>query len=166
MTALKQEERREQILAELTTLQRDMEKNLSAQEQFIKRFQFLIQTEEEPLSVINLFPYPVALFKNGGVLYRVNRTLMENTDLSESDISDRYLSFLDRITSENFAILEAVEGVFYGKTALLSRLSNPLALFCKSWSYPTRNKYQSALFFPLADDEGCISLGAIMLMKQ
>lgn len=165
MTALKQEERREQILAELTTLQRDMEKNLSAQEQFIKHFQFLIQTEEEPLSVINLFHYPVALFKNGGVLYRVNRALMENTDLRESDIFKSDISFLDRITSENFAILEAVEGVFYGKTALLSRLSNTLALFCKSWSYPTRDKYRSAFLFPLTDD-GCISLGAIMLMKQ
>lgn len=34
--------------------------------------------------------------------------------------------------------------MIHGKTALLSRLSNPLALFCKNWSYPTRNNYHSA----------------------
>ena len=33
---------------------------------------------------------------------------MENTDLRESDIFERNISFLDRITSENSAILEAV----------------------------------------------------------
>ena len=163
---MKQEGRREQISAELVALQRDMEKNLSVQEQFIKRFQHLIQTEEESICVINSVPCPVALFKNGGVLYRVNRTLMENTDLRESDLSERDISFLDRITSENFAILEAVEGVFYGKAALLSRLANPLSLFCKSWNYPTRNDYHSALIFPLSDDGGYMSLGAIMLMRR
>lgn len=165
VVALEQEGRRERLFDELVALQRDMEKKLAAKEQFIKRFQTLAQTEEEPLSLLNLFACPVAMFKPGGYLHRVNHALMENTDLRESDLSDRNISFLDRITSENFAMLEAAEGVFYGKTALLSRLSNPLALFCKNWSYPTRDIYHSALFFPLTDDEGHISCGVVMLLK-
>lgn len=162
---MKQEKPREQLFAEFAALQRDMEKNLTAQEQFIKRFQFLNQTEEDLLPVINLFSCPVALFKKDGVLCSVNRTLMENTDLRESDIAEGRIRFLDRITNENFAMLEAAEGVFYGKTALLSRLSHPLELFCKSWSYPARDDYHSTLFFPLPEDEGYIRYGTVMLLK-
>ena len=162
---LKQEKPREQLFAELAELQRNMEKKLAVKEQFIKQFQTLAQAEEDSGALLDLFPCPVALFKMGGYLHRANRALMENTDLQEDDISGGTLNFLARITNENFAMLEAAEGVFYGKTALLSRLSYPLELFCKSWNYPVRGNYRSALFFPLPDGDGNIRYGAVMLMK-
>ncbi|ADY55536.1 hypothetical protein Sgly_1219 [Syntrophobotulus glycolicus DSM 8271] len=162
---LKQEKSKEQLFSELAVLQKDMEKNLAVQEQFIKRFQGLLQAEAEPLTLLNLLPYPAALFKRGGILHRVNDALMESTDLREGDIPDGNINFLSRVTNENFAILEAAEGVFYGKTALLSRLSHPLELFCKNWNYRARNNYGSALFFPIPDGDGNIRYGAVMLMK-
>jgi len=165
VVALEQEKPRDQLFAELAALQRDVEKNLEVQEQFIRCFQFLVQTEEEPLSVINHFPCPVALFKEEGVLLRVNRVLIENTNLKESDISERNISFLDRITNDNFTMLGAAEGVFYGQTVYLSRLPELLKLFCKGWYYPTRDDYHKALFFPLPDGEGDIRHGAVMLLK-
>ena len=162
---LKREKSKEQLFSELAALQRDMEKNLTVQEQFIKGFQALAQTEAESLPLLNLFPYPAALFKRGGILYRINDTLLESTDLREGDVPDGNINFLSRITNENFAMLEAAEGVFYGKTALLSRLSHPLELFCKNWSYRVRDDCHSALFFPLPDENGNIQYGAVMLMK-
>ena len=165
MVALRQEKPRERLFAELAELQRNMEKKLAVKEQFIKQFQTLAQTEEEPLSLLNLFPCPVAIFKIGGYLHRINHALMESTDLQEDDVSGGAINFLARVTNENFAMLEAAEGVFYGKTALLSRLSYPLDLFCKSWSYPVRDDYRSALFFPLPDGDGSIRYGAVMLLK-
>ncbi len=156
---------KERLFSELAALQKDMEKNLAVQEQFIKRVQALIQTEADPLPLLNFFPYPVALFKRGGILYRINNALMESTDLREGDVPDGNINFISRITNENFAMLEAAEGVFYGKTALLSRLSHPLELFCKSWSYTVCDDYRSALFFPLPDDGGDIRYGAVMLLK-
>ncbi len=165
MVTLKQEKSREQLFAELAGLQKNMEKKLAVKEQFIKRFQTLVQTEEDPLTLLNLFSCPVAIFKIGGYLHRTNHALMENTDLQEDDVSGGTINFLARVTNENFAMLEAAEGVFYGKTALLSRLSYPLELFCKSWSYTVRNDYRSALFFPLPDGGGDIRYGAVMLLK-
>ena len=91
---------------------------------------------------------------------------MENTDLREDDVLEGNINFLARITDEDFAMLEAAEGVFYGKNALLSGLTSPLNLFCKSWNCPVREDYQSVLFFPLPDGEGSVRHGAVMLMKQ
>lgn len=162
---LKQGKSREQLFAELAELKVNMEKKLELQEQFIKRFQMLAQDEEDLLEIINLFSCPIAVFKRSGYLHRVNHALVENTDLDEAEISKGKVSFLGRITNENFALLEAAEGVFYGKTALLSRLSYPLELFCKNWSFPVCDDYHSALFFPLSDNKGCIYYGTIMLMK-
>jgi hypothetical protein len=162
---LKQGRPKEQLFAELVALQRDVEKNLEAQEQFIKRFQLLVLAEDDPLTVINLFSCPVALYKKHGILYKMNQSLMENTDLRESDLSEGSIRFLDRITNENFAMLEAVQAVFYGKTSILSSLSHPLELFCKSWSYPTSDDYHSAFFFPLPVGKGDILQGAVMLLK-
>ena len=165
MATLKQEKSREQLFAELAELQRNMEKKLVVKEQFIKRFQLLAQAEEEPLALLNLFPCPVAIFKMGGYLYRTNQALMKSTDLQTADVLKGSISFLARVTNENFAMLEAAEGVFYGRIALLSRLSYPLELFCKSWRYPVRDDYRSALFFPLPDGDGDIRYGAVMLLK-
>lgn len=162
---LKQEKTKEQDFAKLVSMQRDMEKKLTVQERFIKEFQLLAQNEEEPSSMLELFSCPAAIFKRGGVLYRANRTLIENTDLPESEVLRGSFNFLGRITDENFAMLEAAEGVFYGKRALLSKLSCPLELFCKSWCFSVHDNYQSALFFPLPDREGNISFGVVMLMK-
>ncbi|MEM5767284.1 MAG: hypothetical protein AAGU32_03200 [Bacillota bacterium] len=154
-----------QLFAELAALQRDIERGLAVQEQFIRRFQALIQSEKNAFPLLNLFPCPVAIFGRDGVLHRVNNVLTESTDLGEGDVPDGNISFLGRITNENYAILEAAEGVFYGKTALLSRLSYLLELFCKSWNYPVGDDYHSALIFPLPDREGCITYGVVMLLK-
>ena len=165
MVELKEEKPREQLFAELAELHRSMEKKLTVKEQFIQRFQALAQKEEEPLFLLNLFSCPVAVFKMGGYLHRVNQVFMESTDLQEEDVSGGTINFLARVTNENFAMLEAAEGVFYGKTALLSRLSFLLELFCKSWSYTVSDDYHSVLFFPLSDSCGHTPLGVVMLMK-
>ncbi|MGI6175668.1 MAG: hypothetical protein ACOYJC_05835 [Christensenellales bacterium] len=156
---------KENSLTDLVMLQKNMKKGLAAQERLIRKFQLLAQSEEDMMPILNLFDCPIALFKKGGVLHRVNQTLMENTDLVNGDIPQRNISFLERITNENFAMLEAAEGVFYGKNALLSQLTSPLELFCKSWIYPVCEDYKSALFFPLPDGEGHIRYGAVMLVK-
>lgn len=162
---LEGEEAKEQPLRELVLLQKHMEKALAAQGRFIKRFQALAQREGDIMPMLDLFDCPVAVFQKEGVLHRVNRTLRESTDLREGDVPEGSLSFLARITKENFAMLEAAEGIFYGRNALLGRLSFPLELFCKRCFYPVRGDYHSALFFPLPDGEGCIRYGAVMLMR-
>ncbi len=162
---MEQKNKTMQHFAELISMQKDIENELVVQAKFIRQVQFLMQNESDHLSVIDQFQCPVAVFARGGVIHKANRTLIEKTDLRIDKIPTGKLSFLDRITNENFALAEAVEGVFYGKTVLLSRLSYPLELFCKSWSYQVPDDYHSVLLFPLTDSEGRIPFGIVMLMK-
>lgn len=162
---MEQENKTMQHFNTLISMQRDIENELVIQTRFIKQVQSLMQYEREHLPVINLFPCPAAVFTRGGVIHKANRTLIKKTDLKIDEIPTGKLSFLDRITNENFSLAEAVEGVFYSKTALLSHLSYPLELFCKSWIYQVPDDYHSALLFPLPDSEGRIPFGIIMLMK-
>lgn len=165
MDLLEQKNKTMQHFAELVSMQKDIENELVVQAKFIRQVQSLMKNERDHLLVIDHFPCPVAVFSRGGVIHKANHTLIEKTDLSRDEIPTGKISFLDRITNENFALAEAVEGVFYGKTALLSRLSYPLELFCKSWSYQAPDDYHSALLFPLPDSEGRIPFGIVMLMK-
>lgn len=165
MVNLEQQKKNIDNFAELVSMQRDIEKELVVQAKFIEQLQSLMQDEREHLLVINHFPCPVAIFERGGVIRTANRVLIEKTDLKVEELSMQKINFLDRITNENFALAEAVEGVFYGKVALLSHISYPLELFCKSWSYMIDDDFHSALLFPLPDSEGRITFGIVMLMK-
>lgn len=151
--------------AELISMQKDIEKELVIQAKFMKQVQSLMQDEQDYMSVMNHFPCPAAVFARGGVIHKANRILIEKTDLNIDEIPMGKISFLDRITNENFALAEAAEGVFYSKTALLSHLSYPLELFCKSWSHQVQDDYHSVLLFPLPDCQGRIPFGIIMLMQ-
>lgn len=162
---MEQKNKTRRHFAELISMQKDIEDKLVVQAEFIRQVQSLLQYEHDHLSVVNQFPCPVAIFERGGVIHKANCTLIKKTDLSIDEMPTGKISFLDRITNENFALAEAVEGVFYGKTALLSRLSYPLELFCKNWSYQVLDDCHSALLFPLLDSEGCIPFGIVMLMK-
>ncbi|MGI6679746.1 MAG: hypothetical protein ACOX2Q_12090 [Dehalobacterium sp.] len=106
--------------AELVSMQKNIENELIVQAKFIIQVQSLMQNERDHLSVINHFPCPAAVFARGGVINKANRTLIDKTDLRIDEMITGKVSFLDRITNEKFALAEAVEGVFYGKTALLA----------------------------------------------
>lgn len=162
---MKQHKLKEPLLAELDQMQKELKKTLRAYKSFIKQFQLLVENESMHMQVIEQFSCPVAIFKKGGVICIANRILFEETDLKADDIAEGRSNFLSRVTDENYSVLEAAEGVFYGRTALLSQLSYPLEMFCRSWSFDVSNNYQSALLFPLPDKEANISLGVIMLLK-
>ncbi len=162
---MKKEKSRGQPFANLVLMQKDIEKELTEQDKFIKQFQLFAQDKDELLPMINIFSCPIAIFERGGTLINVNSSMIENTDIKPTDIYVKKINFLDRVTNENYSILEAAEGVFYGKTALLSRLSYPLQLFCRNSVFSVSYEYHIALLFPLPDDKGLIPLGAVMLMK-
>ncbi len=165
MIILKQEKLVEQLFLEFLSMERDVKKELVAQESFIRQFQALAQKDKGDLPIIDYLSCPVAIFERGGVICKANRMLLEKTDLPRTGIGGAKINFLDRITDENYSLMEAAESVFYGKTALLSRLSCLLALFCRSWNYSVDQDYHSALLFPLPDGEGRILWGVVMLMQ-
>ncbi|MEL7622117.1 MAG: hypothetical protein AAGU12_00880 [Clostridiales bacterium] len=162
---LRQEKSTQQLFDQLLSMERDVKKELAAQESFIKQFQALAQKDREDLPIIDYLSCPAAIFERGGVICKANRLLLARTDLPRTGIAGAKISFLNRITDENYSLMEAAESVFYGKAALLSRLSYLLTLFCRNWDYSVDENYHCALLFPLPDSEGRILRGVVMLLE-
>lgn len=147
-------------------MQKDIEKELGTQERFISRFQSLVQSDNCLSRIIDQLHCPIAIFKRGGAVCLANCTLMREADLQVEEIFGMKINFLNRVTDENYSILDAAEGVFYGKTALLRTLSYPLELFCRNDRFEVSDDYHSALLFPVPDSDGRIPFGVIMLIKS
>ena len=130
------------------------------------------KTEEQLLQelllmgrVIGSLPYPVAIFGRQGTLRIANRILLERAELTDGDIERGKINLLDRVTDENYAVLEAAEDVFLGETTILENLTLPLQLFCRHDDRYLPDDYCSAVLFPLRDTTGPITHGVIMLMR-
>ncbi|WP_019850328.1 hypothetical protein [Desulfitobacterium sp. PCE1] len=158
---------REQPLEELAEMFKVLQDKAKTQAHAIKKFQKFIKSEGLFSHAVNCFPYPMAAFKYDGDLVYINNALSDKTGLSIADLSKAKHSILNRITDQNFQILDAVENVFLGETAFLSNLSDPLAMFIsdrsdKKISFPS---YRNAVFFPILEDGNQITLGAALFMK-
>lgn len=156
---------KEQLLAELMRMQKNIEERLEAQEGFISQFQMLIQNDGLFSQVIDSLPYPVAIFEQNGIVQMANKALMRQANIRPSDIAEQKIKLLNRVTDENYEVFEAVEDVFVGETTVLKNLVYPLELFCRDASRAEQDAYQSAVFFPIPDHGGRARFGAVMLMK-
>jgi len=155
-----------QLLDELIRMQKDIEEKVEAQQRFISRFQLLVQNDGLFSQLIDNLPYPVAIFKQGGMVCMANKALISEAEISEEDISSGKINFLNRITDENYTVLDAAEDVFLGETTLLKNLVSPLTLFCQDESRSAAlNTYQNAVFFPVRTDDRPITHGVVMLTK-
>lgn len=157
---------KEQLLKELINMQKTIEQKIKVQDSLIKSFQLLIQNEGLSSQIIRNFPYPIAIFERNGVLTMANHTLLQKANIRLDDIQAGRINFLNRITNENSAVLEAVEDIFLGETTLLKNLVEPLSMFARDDSVPDHGDcFQSAVFFPVVESSDSISHGAAMLMK-
>lgn len=153
----------EVLVEQLNTLRK--EKNM--QDFVVRRFQSLILEEGLFSHAIREFIYPMAVFRQDGTILIVNNELTEETGLYIDESSVKKHNILNRLTDSNFQILDAVEDVFSGKTSFLVNLFDPLAMFIRESSRKQADcsKYQSAIFFPIAEDVGQITHGAVIFIK-
>ncbi len=153
---------KEKLLEPLNALRK--EKN--AQDIVVRRFQALIQAEGWFSQTIKDFPYPVAVFRKDGTILFVSSTLTEETGLYIGESPAKRYNILNRITDSNFQILDAAEDVFSGKTSFLVNLFDPLAMFIgeSSGKKTDCSKYQSAIFFPIAEEDGQITYGTVIFI--
>ncbi len=109
----------------------------------------------------------MAVFGQNGTILFVSNALTEETGLYITESSAKKHNILNRITDLNFHILDAVEDVFSGKTSFLTNLFDPLAMFIRESSNKQADcsKYQSAIFFPIAEYGDQITHGAVIFIK-
>jgi PAS domain-containing protein len=158
-------ERKEQLVEEFTRMQKDIKEKGEAQEFFIKRLQLLTENAGLFSDVFDNLPFPMALFKKDGELSMANHALIAETGSTADEISTGKINLLNRLTDENYSVLEAAEDAFLGKTTLLKKLVYPLAMFCRDDNRVVSKAYKSAIFFPIINVNGKITTSAVMLMK-
>lgn len=160
----KARKQRHEDLAEMLKTLQGKEK---IQEHLVKKFQKLIRNKGFSSPVINDFLYPMAIFEQDGELVYVNRVLSDETGLYAINLSQSRHSLLNRITDANLPILDAVENVFIRKTTFLTGLSDSMELFMsdRTGKKISPSEYHEAVFFPLTQDEGQTTQGAVIFIK-
>lgn len=158
---------RTQPFEELAEMFQALQEKEKIQDYMIQKFQKLIRNEGLSSSSIKSFPYPLAVFWQNGDLVLVNSAFSKETELYTADLSEGKHSILNRITDANFRILNAVENVFMGEATFLAGLSDPLAIFISEKSSRKKSSlnYQSAVFFPIIEDAGQTTHGAVIFTK-
>jgi hypothetical protein len=156
---------KEQLLNELIEMQKFIEQKVEDQDRFINRFQMLIQNEGLFSQVIDNLPYPIAIFDHSGILRMANKALLIEANISTDEISEGRINLFNRITNENYPVLEAGEDVFLGETTVLKNLVESLSLFSRGENCAPSANFQTAVFFPVVESSGRISHGAVMFMK-
>lgn len=164
---MKGKKTKNQCIEELVEPLNALRKEKNVQDMVVHRFQALFLEEGVFSPTIHEFPYPVAVFQPDGMIVAVNSTLTEETGLCISRTTIKKHNILNRITDRNFQILDAVEDVFSGKASFLTRLSDPLAMFLQenSSKQVDSETYQSAMFFPVAEDGSQVTHGAVIFMR-
>jgi hypothetical protein len=142
---------KKQPLGELAEMLKTLQEKEKIQDHMVRKFQKLIRNKSSSFSVIEGFPYPMAIFEQDGDLVFVNSALSEETGLYATYLSQSKHSLLNRITDANLQILDAVENVFMGKTTFLTGLSDPMELFTSDRTNKKilSSEYREAVLFPI-----------------
>lgn len=155
---------KEQLLMEMIESQKMLEEKVETQNRMIRKFQTLLQNEGLFSQVIQYFPYPIAVFTRDGVLNTANQKFLAETNRSLKDVAEGKINMHDRLTTENYEILEAVQDIFSGETKLLKNLSDPLSMFVRDDEEKSPANFGGAIFFPLVEDNGQIAYGVVMFI--
>ena len=145
---------KEQLLAELIEFQKLLEEKIETQDRMIQKFQVLSQNEGLFSQVIHYFPYPLVVFTRDGVIKMANQVFFTETNRDPVDISEGRINMLSRITTENYEVLESIQGTFSGEMKLLRNLIAPLSMFARDNDSLNPKNYGSAIFFPLTGSDG------------
>ena len=163
--AVSENKTKEQLLVELIEFQKVLEEKVETQDRMIQKFQTLTTNDGLFTQVIHYFPYPIAIFTRDGELTMANQTFFAETNRNPTEISEGRINMFDRLTTENYEVLEAVNEIFTGEIKLLKNLSDPLSMFIKDNKNMSPANYGSAIFFPLVEGNGQITYGVVMFIK-
>ena len=159
------EKTKEQLLQELTEIQKMLEKKVEIQSLMIKRFQMLTYNEGLFSQVIDYCPYPIAVFTSQGTLATANNALLTETKIDHKDLREGKCKIIKH-NSDDFRLINAIKKVFAGNTFYLEGLKNPLSIFSetKRKNESDFEKFKKAIIFPISGDNGEITHGAVIIL--
>jgi len=155
---------KEQLLEELSEVQKIIEEKTEIHDQMIRKLQTLIANEGLFSQIIDFFPYPIAIFTPDYEIAMVNNAFISATKerLKSKENSMRILQY----KIEDTQLISAIVQVFKGDTFYLEELKNPFSMFSEiTWQNGIKSgSFKRAIVFPVQADEGKITHGVIVFM--
>lgn len=154
---------KEQLLEELSAVQKMLEERTETQGQMIRKFQTLITNEGLFSQIVDFFPYPIAIFTPQHTLALVNKAFEAETETRFINL-EKDAARIHQYKINDGQLAAAVEQVFKGDTFFLDDLKNPFSMF-QGITGPSRlsDRFQKAVIFPVPTDDK-ITHGVIVFM--
>lgn len=154
---------KEQLLEELSAVQKMLEERTETQGQMIRKFQTLITNEGLFSQIVDFFPYPIAIFTPQHTLALVNKAFDAETETRFINL-EKDAARIHQYKINDGQLAAAVEQVFKGDTFFLDDLKNPFSMF-QGITGPSRlsDRFQKAVIFPVPTDDK-ITHGVIVFM--
>ncbi|MGI6490933.1 MAG: hypothetical protein ACOX0T_00720 [Pelotomaculum sp.] len=156
---------KEQLLEELSEVQKMLEERTETQGQMIRKFQMLMVNEGLFSQVIDFFPYPMAIFTPQYTLAMVNKAFAAETKtpiMAPEKGAVRILQY----KIDDMRLAAAVRKVFAGDTFFLEDLKHPFFMFSgiAPSSEPQLDCFHKAVIFPVSADNAKVTHGVIVFM--
>ncbi|MDD4160465.1 MAG: hypothetical protein PHO18_05910 [Synergistaceae bacterium] len=156
---------KEQLLEELSVVQKMLEEKTETQGQMIRKLQMIIANEGLFSQIIDFFPYPIAIFTPQYTLAMVNKAFdseIESRFISQEKEAVRILQY--KIDDTQLAV--AISRVFSGKTFFLEGVKNAFSMFSAVTQQSTSqlDHLSKILVFPVPGDDAEITHGVIAFM--
>ena len=156
---------KEQLLEELSVVQKMLEEKTETQGQMIRKLQMIIANEGLFSQIIDFFPYPIAIFAPQYTLAMVNKAF-------ESEIKSRFMSRekeavrILQYMIDDTQLAVAVSHVFSGKTFFLEGVKNAFSMFSAVTQQGASqlDHLSKVLVFPVPGDGDKITHGVIVFM--
>jgi len=157
---------KEQLLEELSEVQKMLEERTETQGQMIRKFQMLMVNEGLFSQVIDFFPYPMAIFTPQYTLAMVNKAFAAETKTPVMTPEKGAIRILQH-KIDDMQLASAVTRVFKGDTFFLGDLKNPFSMFSGilEQSAPQLSRFNKAVIFPVPADDAEITHGVIVFMS-
>ncbi len=156
---------KEQLLKELSDVQRMLEEKTETQGKMIKKFQMLVANEALFSQIIDFFPYPLAIFTSQYKVVMVNKAFAAETETELESPGEKAVRILQyKIDDTQLAV--AVTRVFAGDTFFIEGVKNPFSMFSgiRRQRKPEHDHFNKAVIFPVPINGTEITHGVIVFM--
>ena len=156
---------KEKLLEEMAGVQRILEERIQVQGEMVKDYKLLLTNEGLFSQIIDLFPYPIAIFTPQYTVVTANKAFVAETkELAESP--EKEVDCILKYRIDDTQLASAITRVFSGDTFYLEGLENPFSMFpgIAKRSASASGYYSRAVVFPVPADDDEITHGVIVFM--
>jgi len=156
---------KEQLLEELSEVQKMLEKKTETQGNMIRKLQRLFENEGLYSQIIDFLPYPLAIFTRKYTLAMTNKAFAAEARARVMRPETGAARILQHKIND-MRLASAVRGVFAGDTFFLEELKDPFSMFpgINGQRAPQPEHFSKAVIFPVAADDADITHGVIVFM--